>query len=1091
MKKLQLLIILIIATFITTKAQPTLQTPTDLSNGVSLTPTLSWDVVVGAIDYTLQFSDDNTFTTTIIDTSLGDVQSYILGNPLTENTTYYWRVMDNVSGLYSSYFTLTTLVYPGSITLNSPANNSYNNPISANFLWNASTNTDTYTFELSDDSLFANIIDSQTGLVATNTSVTGLNNYTTYYWRVKGVNAYGEGAFSSFTFITLLADPTLLSPNDLSVHNPTNIALSWNSVNGASEYTIELAEDSIFTLNLQTFSNVSATNLLVNNLSNFTDYFWRVRAINVHGTSSFSNIWSFKTKLAAPVLAAPINNSINNSIVPLFDWNSVVGENPITYTLEIAEDISFTTGLITLSNLSADLLQFSPPAYVLDNNKQYFYRVSATDVYGTSDYSSVYTFKTVPEIIPVLGWPIGGSGAFNNPQLFSWYLNQFAPNTIYDFELSLNNDLTSPVITVQNINATTLSQNLTGLPGNTKLYWRITSKVSPTIVSHYSAIDSFTIQTPGFVALLPYPSYPVGGTTIYNSSVTLYWYLLAAGTGLTYEIEINNSGVFTGNPTYAGINNLYYTLGGLNGGDTYYWKIRSFNGLQYSDWSTVESFVVNGISTPVTPVQSWPISGSTVYTTSPTLYWYLNEYAVGLTYEIEYGTSNLFSGTPTVTGLTNQYYTITGLTPGTYYYWRVRSFNGTTYSSWSNTEVFEVYGAITNIIPVPSYPIGGTVVYSLNPTLSWYLNGSSTGLTFDVEYNSTGIFTGTPTVAGLTNLNYNLTNLTAGLTYYWKVRSHNGTNYSSWSTAESFIVIGSGGSLVPVLSWPVGGATVYSTSQNLNWYLNGSSTGLTYQIELSTTGAFSGTPNFVGINNHNYTITGLLEGSTVYWRVRSYNGVTPSAWSTPEYFVVYDSSAPLMPITGSPAGGITINTNAPIITWVMPAQNSGLLYNLEISESSDMDNPTLIENLTQPLFNSYGLESNKTYYWRVRSKTLQNNYSNYSNIASFEITDNVTSVEEKDIVPDNYFMSQNYPNPFNPSTTIKFGLPNSGNVKLSIYNMLGQEIKTLVNNSLNAGTYSIIWDGTNNNGIKVTSGAYLYRINANNYIETKKLVLIK
>ena len=88
-------------------------------------------------------------------------------------------------------------------------------------------------------------------------------------------------------------------------------------------------------------------------------------------------------------------------------------------------------------------------------------------------------------------------------------------------------------------------------------------------------------------------------------------------------------------------------------------------------------------------------------------------------------------------------------------------------------------------------------------------------------------------------------------------------------------------------------------------------------------------------------------------------------------------------------------------------------------------------------------------------------------------------------------MSQNYPNPFNPSTTIKFGLPNSGNVKLSIYNMLGQEIKTLVNNSLNAGTYSIIWDGTNNNGIKVTSGAYLYRISAGNYIETKKLVLIK
>lgn len=111
---------------------------------------------------------DNTFTATIIDTALGDVQSYIVNDTLAENTTYYWRVMDNVlQKVICRTLHSLLLKFSGSVTLNSPANNSYNNPISS-FLWNASTNTDSYAPYISDDSLFTNIIDSQTGLVVTN-----------------------------------------------------------------------------------------------------------------------------------------------------------------------------------------------------------------------------------------------------------------------------------------------------------------------------------------------------------------------------------------------------------------------------------------------------------------------------------------------------------------------------------------------------------------------------------------------------------------------------------------------------------------------------------------------------------------------------------------------------------------------------------------------------------------------------------------------------------------------------------------------------------------------------------------------------------
>jgi hypothetical protein len=1089
MQKKVLLIMFVIFLIANINAQPNLINPVDGATNVGLNPTLEWSAVVGATDYQLQVATDNLFNTIVFDQNLGNVTSYSVA--LAQGTQYYWRVQDDVSNTFSSISSFTTYFVPGGVTLVSPANNSYNNPLTVNFSWDPATNTDDYLFELATDNLFTNIVYSDANVAGTTVSVSGLNNYTQYYWRVTAQNNYASGTPSSATFTTELASPVLVSPGDLSFHNLVNPDLQWNAVTGATSYDLEIAEDNAFTVNLQSFTGVNATNLVVTGLSHFTDYYWRVKAVNAHGESAFSSVFSFKTKLAAPTLVFPANGSNNVTIVPVFDWNSVVGEAPVTYTLQVAKNASFSSGLITITALANDEFEFTPPSYVLENGTTYYFRVSATDSYGVSDYSSTFSFTTVPEIIPVLGWPIGGSGAYNNPQLFSWYLNQYAPGTIYDFELSLNSDLTSPVIVVNNINGTTLSQSLSGLPGNTMLYWRVRSKVSPTVVSHYSAIDSFTIQTPGFVALQPYPSYPTGGTTVYNSSQTLYWYLLAAGAGLTYELEYNTSGTFTGTPTVTGITNLYYALTGLTPGSTYYWKVRSFNGLQYSDWSAAESFNVYGSSTPAEPVPSWPIGGNLVYTVSPTLYWYLNEYAPGLTYDVEYNTSGTFSGTPTVAGVSSQYLTLTGLTPGSTYYWKVRSFNGTNYSNWSATESFEVYSNVTASAPIPSYPVSGTTVYTLEPTLYWYLNGPSAGLTFDIEFNTTGTFTGTPTYTGITNTNYNLPTLTAGETYYYKVRSFDGTNYSAWSNAESFVVIGTGGSLVPVASWPIGGATVYTTSQQLSWYLNGSSLGLTYQVEVSYTGSFTGTPTYTGLTNMNYTLTGLTEGSTVYWRVRSFNGVTPSAWSTTEYFVVYDPNAPLMPLTGSPAGGVVINTNSPLVSWVLPAPNSGLTYELQISDNPFMEGVTVISDLPTPKYEARDLNINTTYYWRVRSKLGENNYSAYSSVASFNTGNGVTGVEENNIAPSNFFMAQNYPNPFNPSTNIKFGIPTSTNVKVAIFNMLGQQIKVLVNGMLNAGNYNLTWDGTNEAGVKVAGGAYIYRITAGNFVDTKKMVLLK
>ena len=94
-------------------------------------------------------------------------------------------------------------------------------------------------------------------------------------------------------------------------------------------------------------------------------------------------------------------------------------------------------------------------------------------------------------------------------------------------------------------------------------------------------------------------------------------------------------------------------------------------------------------------------------------------------------------------------------------------------------------------------------------------------------------------------------------------------------------------------------------------------------------------------------------------------------------------------------------------------------------------------------------------------------------------------------IPKEYKLFNNYPNPFNPSTTIKYSVPKVSNVKLQVYNMMGQLIKTLVNETKAPGFYSVVWNGTNENDSKVASGIYFYRFESENFVANNKMILIK
>ena len=100
-------------------------------------------------------------------------------------------------------------------------------------------------------------------------------------------------------------------------------------------------------------------------------------------------------------------------------------------------------------------------------------------------------------------------------------------------------------------------------------------------------------------------------------------------------------------------------------------------------------------------------------------------------------------------------------------------------------------------------------------------------------------------------------------------------------------------------------------------------------------------------------------------------------------------------------------------------------------------------------------------------------------------------IENRPTLPKTFAMSPNYPNPFNPSTTISYQVPRQSDVRIEIYNMLGQKIRALLNDHKDPGVYQMVWDGRNDAGVQVGSGVYLYRMIASDFVQTRKMILMK
>ncbi len=192
-----------------------------------------------------------------------------------------------------------------------------------------------------------------------------------------------------------------------------------------------------------------------------------------------------------------------------------------------------------------------------------------------------------------------------------------------------------------------------------------------------------------------------------------------------------------------------------------------------------------------------------------------------------------------------------------------------------------------------------------------------------------------------------------------------------------------------------------------------------------------------------------------------------------------NANCPVLPVELN-SFSASIDGNSIVLNWSTATETNNAGFDIERST----DNNTFYKIAFTPGFGTttelknYSFSDNQLkegkYYYRLKQKDLDGSFK-YSNTIEVVVT-----------TPKEYTLKQNYPNPFNPTTRIVYSIPTQGFVNLTVYNTLGQEVATLVNNVVTAGQHTINFNATN-----LSSGIYFYRITAGNYVDVKKMNLLK
>jgi titin len=424
-------------------------------------------------------------------------------------------------------------------------------------------------------------------------------------------------------------------------------------------------------------------------LSASTTYYYRARAYNAAGNSDYSNEASATTlplpppAPTTPTLKSPASGSTVSTSTPRLEWNASSGT--VSYGLQVATTSSFTTLLVNETGITNLYYDIAPG--ILNWNTFYYWRVNASNSYGTSSWSSYRYFKTAvgpPPNAPsnLVATPISLSQINLNWQ------DNCSDETGFKIERKTGSGSYSQIATV---GAGVTSYSNTYLSASSTYYYRARAYNAAGNSDYSNEASATTLAPPPSVPTLKSPA---NGSTVSTSTPRLEWNATSGATN--YGLQVATTSSFTTllvNET--GITNLYYDIapGTLNWNTYYYWRVNARNSYGTSSWSSYRYFKTAVGPPPNAPsnLVATPISSSRINLT-----WQDNSSdETGFKIERKTGSGYYYQIATVGAGVTS--YSSVYLSAGTMYYYRVRAYKGTLNSDYCEE------ASATTLAPPPWY----------------------------------------------------------------------------------------------------------------------------------------------------------------------------------------------------------------------------------------------------------------------------------------------------------------------------------------------------------------------------------------------------
>lgn len=594
----------------------------------------------------------------------------------------------------------------------------------------------------------------------------------------------------------------------------------------------------------------------------------------------------------------------------------------------------------------------------------------------------------------------------------------------------------------------------------------------PTTTARPGLVSVTRLNPPGQISL----STPVNNATNLDTALVFEWVEDAEADDYQIQVALDNQ--FNSLVFDSVTANTQLALSPFEFDSTYYWRVAGINAGGMGSWSSVYSFTTfDGLPEEVQLLT--PGDGTTGVNISTNLIW--NSAELAETYTLQLSTVSDFSNTLIDSSAIADTSLSVNLNYGTDYYWRVRAENAQGSSpNWSQEFSFTTQNAAPST-PVLVSPNDKAVGVDISTTLIWQNAAQADSFKVQLSTDSTFASVNIESTQGDTSLTVN--SLAYETQYFWRVEALNAAGSSGWSNMFRFTTVEKSNAS-PIVQSKLGSVTIIEdfgdfTAAVLDTVFNDpEGLPLSYQIIRFDTTLFK-----ASLNQDTLRLSSVANqfgnGEVIL------EAIDDESLTIRDTLHVNITEVNDLPVISGLSDTLRFRNDDTLSVDLSSAMSdiedglSQLTVSLNANPSdiiAEFDDNTFTVSLRAPGFSGEG----------DLTITVIDTDGGQAQITLIVDVEMSTSSEREAGIPDDFALYQNYPNPFNPSTQINFDLPEAAEVRIEVYSMLGQRVASLTNKRYSAGKHRIEFDAAS-----LSSGMYIYRIQAGNFVQTKKMTLIK